>query len=101
GDVEARLAHVAVGGAAEPDDDVPQRTVVDVDAPAPAHGQRVDSELVAVQDVRFEHRRQQVVRGADRMDVAGEVQVEILHRQHLRVATAGRAALDPEDGPDR
>ena len=33
-DVEAVLAGVAVGDAAEPDDDVAQRPVVEVDAPA-------------------------------------------------------------------
>ena len=56
---------------------------------------------VAVQDVRLEHRREQVVRGADRVDVAGEVEVQVLHRDDLRVAAAGRAALDPEDRAER
>ena len=31
------------------------------------------------------------------MDVAGEMEVEVLHRHDLRVASARRAALDPED----
>ncbi len=34
---------------------------------------------------------------ADGVDVAGEVEVEVLHRDELRVAAAGRAALDAED----
>ena len=35
------------------------------------------------------------------MEVAGEVQVEQLHRNHLAVAAAGGAALDAEDRPER
>ena len=99
GDVEARLAHVAVRAAADADDDVAERAVVDVDAAPPADRERVDPEHVPVQEVRLEHRGKEVVCGADRMDVAGEVQVQILHRDDLRVAAAGRTALDPEHGP--
>ena len=39
---------------------------------------------------------EQVVRRGHRVEVAGEVQVEDLHRHDLAVAAAGRAALDPE-----
>ena len=100
-DVEAGLADVAVHPSAESERDVAQRAVVDVDAAAPADGQRIDAELVAVQDVRLEHRGEQVVRRADRVDVAGEVQVHVLHRHHLRIAAARRTALDAEHGPER
>ena len=62
---------------------------------------RVDVELVAVHHVRVEERREQVVGGRDRVHVAGEVEVEILHRHDLRVAGSGRAALDAEDGAER
>ena len=41
-------------------------------------------------------RREHVVGRADRVDVAGEVQVEVLHRDDLGVAAARRAALQPE-----
>ena len=54
-----------------------------------------------MQEVRLEHRGEQVVRGADRVDVAGEVEVQVLHRHDLRVAAARGAALDPEDRPER
>ena len=37
----------------------------------------------------------------DRVDVAGEMEVQVLHRHDLRVAAAGRAALDPEDRAER
>ena len=57
--------------------------------------------LVAVIEVGIEHGRAQVVGGGDRMHVAGQVQVEQLHRHDLAVAAAGRAALDAERRPHR
>ena len=54
-------------------------------------------QLVAVHEMRLDHGRQQVVGRADGVDVAGEVEVEVLHRDDLGVATAGGAALDAED----
>jgi hypothetical protein len=101
GDVEARLARVAVGAPAHADRDLAQRAVVHVQRAPPADAQLVDLVLVAVQDRRVEHRCEQVVRGADRVDVAGEVEVEVLHRHDLGHAAAGGAALDPEDRPER
>ena len=44
------------------------------------------------------HGRQQVVGRADGVQVAGEMQVDVLHGHHLSVAAAGRAALDAEYG---
>ena len=101
GDVEARLARVAVHAAAERGDDVAQRAVVHVHATAPRDGERVDAKLVAVQQVGVDQRREQVVGGRDRVQVAGEVEVQVLHRDDLRVAAAGSAALDPEHRPER
>ena len=96
GDVEAGLAGDAVGLAAEADDDVAQRPVVDVEHAPPGDVVDVEVELVALVQMVVDHRRQQVVGGGDRVEVAGEVQVEQLHRDHLAVAAAGGAALDAE-----
>src|SRR3972149_5205133 len=109
GDVERRLPRDAVVLAAEADDYVPQGPVVDVDDARPGDGKRVDLQLVAVQEVVVGHRREQVVGHGDSVRVAGEVEVEVLHRHHLGVAAAGGAALDAEgraeaglaDGGDR
>ena len=101
GDVEAALARIAVGAAAERDGDLAQGAVVHVHRPAPADAQRVDVQRVAVQDRGVEHRREQVVGRADGVDVAGEVQVEVLHRDDLRHAAARGAALDAEHRPER
>ena len=43
-----------------------------------------------------DHRGEQVVGGADRVQVAGEVQIDVFHRHHLRVASAGGASFDAE-----
>ena len=84
-----------------PADDLPQPAVVHVDAAPPRDRVRVDVELVAVHHVRVEERREQVVGGRDRVHVAREVEVQVLHRHDLRVAGAGRAALDAEDRAER
>ena len=95
------LARHAVLAAAQADDRPPQGPVADVDDARPGDRERVDPELVAVIDRVVEERRGQVVGGADRVDVAGQVEVEVLHRDDLAVAAAGGAALDPEDRPER
>ena len=48
-----------------------------------------------------EHCGQQVVGSADGVEVTGEVQIDVLHGDNLRVAAAGSAALDTEDGSQR
>ena len=101
GDVEAVLAREAVRHAAQTGDDLAQRAVVHVDGPAPRDPALVEALLVAPINVVVEHRRQQVVGTADGVEVAGEVQVDLLHRHHLGVAAAGRTALHAEAGPQR
>ena len=100
-DVEAVLSRIAVRGAAERHGDVAQRAVVHVDDALPRDAAHVDAERVAVVDVIVDQRGEQVVRDADRVEVAGEMQVDVLHRHDLRVAAAGGAALHPEHGPER
>ncbi len=95
-DVEARLTRDAIGLAAETDDDVAQCTVVDIEHPPPRDVVHVEVELVALVQMVVDHGRQQVVRRRHGVEVAGEVQVQQLHRDHLAVATAGCPALDAE-----
>ena len=49
----------------------------------------------------IEHGREQIMRGADGVKIAGEMQVDRFHRHDLRVASSGRPALLPETGPER
>ncbi|MPM96966.1 hypothetical protein SDC9_144136 [bioreactor metagenome] len=48
-----------------------------------------------------EHCGKQVVGRADCVEVAGEVEVDVLHGYDLGVAASGRAALDAEHGAER
>ena len=97
GDVEAVLARHAVGDAAEAADDVAQLAVVHVDDALPGDAARIDVEVVTLLDVVVEHGGEEVVRGADGVEVAGEVEVDVLHGHDLGVAATGSAALYAED----
>ena len=100
GDEEARLARHAVEAPAEPDHHVAQGAIVDVEDALPRHLADVDAERVAVVEVVVDGGGEQVVRRGDRVEVAGEVQVDLVHRHHLRPAAPGAAALHAERGPD-
>src|SRR5699024_11771629 len=97
GDVEPSLARGAVGRPAEPGDDGTQAAVVDVHAAAPGGPARVDAQLVALLDVVVDEGGQCVVCGGEGVHVAGEVEVDVLHRDDLRVAATGCAAFDAHD----
>ena len=64
----------------------------------PGHATRIDPQGVALLDVVVEHGGQQVVGVLYGMEVAGEVQVDVLHGDELGIATTSRAALYAEDG---
>ena len=101
GDVEAGLAREAVRYAAEAGHDIAERAVVHVDDAAPGHAALVDFQLIAPIDVVVDHRRQQIVRRGDGMEVAGEMEIHLLHRNDLRVSAAGGTALHAETGAER
>ena len=100
-DDELGLARDAVLATAEPDDDVAKRAVADIEDARPEDRLGIDAERVLVVQAVVEERARQVVGRADGVDVAGEVEVEVLHRDDLAVASAGGAALDPEDRTER
>ena len=100
-DVEAVLPGKAVADAAQADDDVAQRPVVHVGHPPPGDSPHVEGRLEPPVQVIVEHRRQQVVGERDGAEVAGEMEVDVLHGHDLRVAAAGRAPLHAEDGSER
>ena len=96
GDDELVLARDPVRLAAEADDRVAQLAVVHVDRPRPHDGRGIDAQRVAVEDRRVDRRGQQAVGGRDGVEVAVEVEVDLLHRADLRVPAARAAALDAE-----
>ena len=101
GDVEAVLAGHAAAFAAEAVHDVAQLAVVHVHAALPGDLLGVDAQGVALLDVVVQHGGQQVVGGADGVEIAGEVKVDVLHGHDLGIAAAGSAALDAEHGAER
>jgi hypothetical protein len=101
GDVEPVLAREAVGDPAKAGDDLAKGTVVHVDDTAPSDAALVDAEVVAPVEMIVEEGRQEVVGAADGVEVAGEVEVDLLHRHHLRVAAASGPALHAEAGAER
>ena len=100
-DDELRLARDAVLATAQADDHVAQGPVADVEDARPEDPLRVDAERVLVVQAVVEERAGQVVGRPDGVDIAGQVEVEVLHRDDLAVAATGRAALDPEDRTER
>ena len=95
-DVEAGLPRDALEDPAEPDDDVPEGSVVHVEDTPPEDPPRVDLEPVAVVDVVVEEGREEVVGRGHRVKVAREVEVHVVGRDEARAAAAGRPSLHPE-----
>ena len=100
-DVKTILTRHAIRFAAHAVHNKAQLPVVHVDAPFPSDAAHVDAQRVALLDVVVQHRGQQVVRRANCVEVAGEMQIDILHRHHLCVAAAGGAAFDAEHRAER
>jgi len=112
GDVEAGLARAAVVFRPQADEDFAQGAIVGVRHPVPGQAIGVDvqprqpdlGQLLVVHAVfvipaGINGRGDEVVGGGDGVDVAGQMQVEVLHRDDLAIAAAGRAALDAECRP--
>jgi formyltetrahydrofolate synthetase len=78
-----------------------QGAVADVDDARPQDPVRVDAQWVLVVEAVIDEGARQVVGGTDGVDVAGQVEVEVLHRDDLAVAAARGPALDPEHRAER
>ena len=95
-DVEASFTRITVGDSAEGADDFPQRAVVHVQHATPCDTTRVYSQRIAPIDVIVDQGGEKVVRRRDGVEVAGEMQIDVLHRHHLRIAAAGCTAFHAE-----
>ena len=100
-DVETGLARPAIRLGAKAADDAAQFAVVDIHHATPGDAVGIDAQFVALEDMVVDHGRQQIVGRGDGVDVAGHVQIELLHGHDLAVAAAGSAALDAEGRPLR
>jgi hypothetical protein len=81
---------------AESDDDLAQGSVVEVHRPPPCDPARVEIERIAPIELIVEERREQVVRRTNRMEIAGEMEIDLLHRHDLGIAATRGAALGAE-----
>ena len=79
---------------------LPQGPVVHVEHAPPSDVARIQRQAggsrQAIMQGIVDQRSQQVVRRSDRMEIAGKVQVDFFHGQHLRLTATGGAALAPE-----
>ena len=97
-DVKAILARRAVHLAAKAVHQKAQLAVVHIYTALPGDAARVNAKGVAVMDMVIHHGGQQVVGRADGVQIAREVQVDVLHGHHLGIAAARGAALDAKHG---
>jgi len=100
-DVKAILPRITIARAAQANGDIAQRPVIHVDHPPPGDSAHIETKRVAVVNVVVDQRREKIVCEPDRAEVAGEVQVDVFHWNHLRVTAARRAALDAKHGAKR
>ena len=101
GDVKAVLPGNALHFAADAVNDVAELAVIHIHAALPGDLLYVNAQSVALLNVVIQHGGQQVVGRADGVEIAGEVEVDVLHGDHLSVAAAGGAALDAKHGTER
>jgi len=82
--------------AAQPDDHIAQRAIGDVEYARPLGCMWIDLERIAVVEMVVDEGGAKVVRGSDGVNVTGQMQVDVLHRNHLRVSATGGASVDAE-----
>ena len=87
--------------AAHADDDVAQGPVVHVHDALPDDAAHVDAQGVALMNVVVDGSGQKIVGRRNSVHVACKMEVNIFHRQYLRVTAAGSAAFNTEYGAER
>src|SRR4051812_33898336 len=83
------------------DQDASEGAIVDVDDAWPADREWIDAQLVAAEEVVVEERGAKVVGRSDGVQVAREVEVDVLHRHDLAVPATGPATLHAEHRSER
>ena len=73
GNAKAIFSRRPVEPAAETDDDAAQFAVVEIDAPLPRNRSRIEGEFVPLVNVVVDKSRDQIVRGGNRVNVAGKM----------------------------
>ncbi len=90
-----------MGLAAQAVHDMAQLAVIHIHHALPRDATHIYPQLIAVLDMRIQHGGEQVVRSPDSVEVTREVQVDVLHGDHLRVSATCSSPLDAEHGSER
>ncbi len=96
GDLETGFPRHPVGRSAKADDHVAQRPVVHVHRAFEGDAPRINAQGISLVQVVVDQCHQQVVRAGYGMEIPGEMQVDLIHRKHLRLAAAGGPTLHAE-----
>ncbi len=94
------LTRNAVGLPAESDDDVSKSTVVHIQTAFEDDAPGINVESISLLDMVIDHSTQEVVCAGDGVEVSGKVEIDVFHRDNLRVSSAGSSAFDAEYGTE-
>ena len=95
-DVESALRRHTIHPFAESGHHIAQRAVVHVEHTLPKHLLESEPCVAVLIDIVVEQRRDHIVSRCDGMEVASEVQIDVLHRQHLAISATCCATLHAE-----
>ena len=101
GNIKAVLARYAVRFAAKADNYVAQLAVIHINNAFPHNAARVDIKRIALLNMVVKHGCQKHMGRCYGMEIAGKMQVNVLHRHNLRIAAACCAALNAHAGAER
>ena len=95
------LARHSVGLSAKSYDDISERTVVCVGNTGKQYAARVYIKFITLLNVVVYHCAEEIVSGCDGVEVSREVEVDIFHREHLRISASCRSAFKSENRSER
>ena len=93
------LTHNAIALAAQTNRNMAQHPVIHIHDPLPDNPLDVNPQSISLLQMIIQHRRQQIVGAGHGMNIAGKMQIDILHRNNLRPAAAGCSALHAHTRP--
>ena len=97
GNLESVRTWNPVDFSAQTNDNVPQSTVIHIQNPLKHHSPLVNPQNISLLHMVVQHRTEQIIGCGDGVHIACKVQVDVLHRNNLRIATASSTALDTEN----
>ena len=100
GDDEAGAAGGSLAFAVDVDGDAAEGAIVHVHGAGPPNLVGVDVQVVAVEEVGIDQRCEKIVRGGDGVEVAGEVEINLLAGLDPGEPSASRTPLHAEDGAE-